>query len=139
MSVASLVTRGLAFGGIPALVTHGLVSSAAAVADTGLLGGKAYSFSYGLDRHREELRRRDNDTAKRLAEAERRLEEQRADTKRRKEELRFNQNLARQQQALEAAIREEISRILMERAALIRLIDDEEAALVLLMSLPFKS
>jgi len=139
MTIAALVTRGRGFGGVPALVTHGWVSTGAAAADTGLLGGKAYSFSYGLDKHRQELIRRDEDTAKRLAEAERRLEEQRAETKRRKDELRFNQNLAREQQALEAAIREEITRILFERAALIRLIDDEEAALVLLMSLPFKS
>lgn len=110
---------------------------AAAEAEETNTGGYVYNTPY--QKHIEEFKRRDEEEARKLAAAERRLEEHRAEQARRKEELRFNRNLAREQQALEAAIREEINRILFERAALVRLIDDEEVALVLLLSLPFKS
>ena len=73
-----------------------------------------------------------------IAQREKELETERAQAKLHAE-LRDSENLAREYAAKDAAIREEINRLLIEKATLIRRIDDEEATLLILLSLPFSS
>ena len=110
--------------------------------DPELLGGKDYSYTTPYSRYREEEYKRRTAEEKRavieeiddkIAEAEsRRL----AAIKRSKARL-LAENAAIKLAALEVTLQEEINRLRIERAWLMRLIDDEEAMLVLLMSLPF--
>ncbi len=108
--------------------------------NTGLLGGKAYfgkdhySYSTPHQKHKDELEA----LAKKIAEQERLklLSEEKL-----LQESNDNKKAAKQvikQAALEAKqAQDEINRLLMMRAELIRRITDEEEALIVLFSLPF--
>lgn len=113
--------------------------------NTGLLGGGPgeeehyhYHPSYArlreeaqqkkIAEHRAELQRVENA----IAEAEKAKQEQLAAAK----EKRKAKNAAKKLAALEASLQEEINRLRIERVWLMRLIDDEEAILVLLLSWP---
>ena len=137
MTIASIVTRGRGFGRIPALVTHGLESGATPTptpTPTGLLGGgpgkKRHEYSYiqPYQKYRDESEK----ISQKIAQAE-------IDAEREKKRLEREdtENLARQLEAVDASLREEITRLSLEKAALIRRIDDEEAILVLTLSNPF--
>lgn len=104
-----------------------------------LLGGKAYLYASPWQKHKKEIEQREEETARKLAQAEHQLELKRAEARQRADELRQNEILAQELHQLEVSMIAEINRLLMERAALVRRIDDEEAALVLLLSMPFSS
>jgi hypothetical protein len=140
MSIPSIVVRGRGFGGIPALVTHGLESSTTPTptpTPSGLLGGggplrKHHNYSYiaPYQKYREESEALDRERAS----VEREAEDRR---KKLSEEIEQTEILSRQLDALDIRTREEINRLLAEKAALVRRIDDEEALLVLMLSNPF--
>lgn len=110
-----------------------------------LLGGKAYGYRTPYSQHEEEeyqrkklenthaeLQRLDNEIA--LSEREQReAREKLAQASEQKRQKKAAKELV----ALEASLQEEINRLRMERVWLIRRIDDEEAILLLLLSLPF--
>jgi hypothetical protein len=105
----------------------------ARTADTGLLGGKDYSYVRPHDKHREEEYQR-----KKIADAKaklRRVEEELADAEARKLEAQANakRKAALKAAALQAQLEEEISRLRNERVWLMRLIDEEEALLIIKM------
>jgi hypothetical protein len=102
-----------------------------------LLGGKAYDTLpyqrhayYNYDEKYERLKH-----AEKHAEL-RRIDEELAAAQRRKDEELQAKLAAEELAALEAQLQEEISRLRTERAWLMRLIDDEEAIFVLLLSSP---
>jgi hypothetical protein len=103
-----------------------------AVVDNGLLGGgPGYSYHTPHVKHQEERRR-----AETL-----RLEKQRIDTElARREQVMLDTNKAEATLKMEQEqlhiLEQEISALRMERMRLIRLLDDEEAIFVILMSLP---
>lgn len=135
MSISSVITLGYGQGAkfIPTL---GYLSGTAP-APTGvvLLGGKDYPTHYltPADRYREEEYHR-SIKAKKLALAE--VEKEIADAEKRKEKERKAKKAAANA-VIEAMLQEEINVLRMERVRLMRLIDDEETILVLLLSLPF--
>lgn len=149
MTIPSIVTRGRGFGGSKAIVTHGLEAASPAPTPTPtpspfvILGGGAFppgwrrelgeSYLYPSQRLREEEEKLSKQIARKEHErdAERKRLEQRLAAKGEAE------TLARSLEALDASIREEINRLSIEKAALIRRIDDEEAILTLLLSNPF--
>lgn len=123
---------GVSIGGAKPLIDNGLLGG----------GGGEHEYSYHqpystykeaehLSRYRETLRQIDEELAlaeKQKQEAAMRLVEAEA-AKRQK-------NAARELAALEATLQEEINRLRMERVWLMRVIDDEEAILVLLLTWP---
>lgn len=104
--------------------------------DLVLLGGKAYFgknheaylYASGYQKHRDEL----NALSKKIDEAERLLERLKISLPETK-----GNNAVDTLAALEAKAQEEINRLLMMRAELIRHITDDEEALIVLYSLPF--
>lgn len=115
------------------------------VTDSGLLGGgpsdKRYSYTTPHQRHKEELA----DLANKIAEQEKlkllseeRLLQEGNDNKKAAKNAIRKAALEREKAALEAKkAQDEINRLLMVRAEMIRRITDEEEALIVLFSLPF--
>lgn len=104
-------------------------------------GGKPYNYQLPYHKYREDELQRQRLAEKRadlkrveseLAQAEADRQKKLASAKKRLEA----KNAAKQLAALEAQLQEEINRLRNERIWLMRLIDDEEAMLVLLLSLP---
>ncbi len=142
MSISTIVTQGFgSFGSVNLVPTLGFGVSAAVEQDNGLLGGKAYSYQSPYDRLREEEYQKKKLAEKyaQLKRAEQELKEAEAERKRqiaKAQRLKTERALAKLA-AEELATLQEIDRLRMERAWLIRLIDEEEAILVILMTLPF--
>jgi hypothetical protein len=107
--------------------------------DNGWLGGGAYVAPY--DKYREKQRLLDIAEAKKeLLRVEREMAEaEQARLKALEDAQRVEsaRNAALMAAALEASLQEEINRLRMERAWLMRWIADEEAVLVLMLSSPF--
>lgn len=141
MSIGAILTQGLGSFGSPSLIiTQGLLPGAVA-GDVLLGGGDRYSYTSPYSRYQEEEYQKKTAAAKRaalkavedeLAEAERQRKKQLA----RARELVTEKALAKLA-AQEAKTLDEINRLRMERAWLIRRLDDEEAVLILMLSLPF--
>lgn len=134
MSIASIVTRGRGFGGIPALVTHGFITSDSPptpTPSTGGVGDWEYLFPKSLYEKKQEVKKLD--AAIDLAKAEKKAaEEQRLLAEKEK-----NKKALKRLSILESKLQEEINRLLEGKAALIRLITDEEECLIVLYSMPF--
>ena len=102
--------------------------------DLVLLGGGPTDYAY----HSPYLKAKEERLARELAEAERRKEKLHAERiAAEKQDARDNAADLLALAQLEAEAQEEISRILLLRAELVRRIQDEEEALILLLSLPF--
>lgn len=132
MSISPIITGGFgSFGGINYVPTLGFLP-AAAEQDNGLLGGGAYVHPYTKYREEESKRRR-------LERVERNLVSAEADRKKqlaKAEKLKTDKALAKLA-AEEKRTLDEINRLRMERAWLMRMLDDEEAMLAIMLSLPF--
>ena len=140
MSIGAILTQGLGSFGSPSLmITQGLLPGEL-VTDV-LLGGGGYSYHSPYRQYQEREYEKKTAEAKRqalsdinreIAEAEKLRKLQLAKAERLKTEKALAKLAAEEIRTLE-----EISRLRMERAWLMRLIDEEEAILVLLMTMPF--
>lgn len=113
--------------------------------NTGLLGGgpgedhhgkrfRSYQENWQFDL--EEGRARLKEVEQELSEAEQLKQSRLKEERIRLKALREEKTAAMEMAALEASLQEEISRLRMERVWLMRIIDDEEAIIAILLSYP---